>query len=55
MVKAAEIGMKKDIGQLRCLIGGCEEEEEEQTESAHCNQNVERERIGFESEENECP
>lgn len=49
------IGAKKDIGQLSGLIGGREEEEEEQTESTHCDQSVEREGIGFESEENECP
>ena len=56
LVKGTEIGAKKDIGQLSGLIGGREEEEEEeQTESTHCDQSVEREGIGFESEENECP
>ena len=55
LVKGTEIGAKKDIGQLSGLIGGREEEEEEQTESTHCDQSVEREGIGFVSEENECP
>lgn len=42
LVKATEKGTKKDIGQLSGLVGSGEEEEEEQTESTHCDQSVER-------------